>query len=592
MTFQKLTLTLCAGLSLCALTGAQAQVDIPPPPPNLGPLPTGPAQPPAPLPFPGPPIRELPRPEVLPATAGATVITVDAAADRHLISPLIYGVAYASKEQLQALHVPLNRSGGNGTTRYNWKLNASNHAADWYFESSSEKSAIPGESADTFVADSKAGDAAPMLTVPMLGWVAKLGPNRETLAAFSVAKYGPQEKSDPSHPDFGNGVKPDGKTNITGNDPNDANVPATPEFQRGWLEHLTSKWGKSAAGGIGYYLMDNEPALWNSTHRDAHPKGATMQEVLDDTLAYATLVKSIDPAALTLGPEEWGWNGYIYSGADEQYGADHHWNGTFPDRAAHGGMDYLPWLLDQLHKHDAKTGKRLLDYFTVHIYPQGGDYTDDVTPKIMALRNRSTRALWDPNYTDESWVNAKIGLIPRLKKWVAAYYPGTKIGITEYNWGAEKSLSGATAQADIWGIFGREGLDLATRWTTPDIASPTFKAMQMYRNYDGKQSSFGSISVADHVPDPDTLSSFAAVRQSDGALTVIVVNKALDAPTPVSLALAHFGGVSAAQVWQLAGNGTIAHLADDAVRGGHLAATLPAQSVTLFVLPAKKAAGH
>ena len=87
-----------------------------------------------------------------------------------------------------------------------------------------------------------------------------------------------------------------------------------------------------------------------------------------------------------------------------------------------------------------------------------------------------------------------------MKKWVAAYYPGTKIGITEYNWGADGSLSGATAQADVWGIFGREGLDLATRWTTPDSASPTFKALQIYRNYDGKKSSFGSISVSDRVP--------------------------------------------------------------------------------------------
>ena len=185
-------------------------------------------------------------------------------------------------------------------------------------------------------------------------------------------------------PDAGNGLKPDGKTEITGSDPNDANLPATPDFQRGWLEHLTTKWGKAAGGGVGYYLLDNEPALWNSTHRDAHPQGATMTEVLNDSISYATLIKSLDPAAQVLGPEEWGWNGYIYSGADEQYGAAHHWDGTFPDRAAHGGMDYLPWLLNQVHKHDAKTGKRLLDYFTVHIYPQGGDGGDDVSPNIEA----------------------------------------------------------------------------------------------------------------------------------------------------------------------------------------------------------------
>jgi len=584
----KLTLTLCAGLGLSAVIGATAQVDLPPPPPVLAPIPNtapapgAPALPPA-FPPPGAPMR----PDVGPPP---TLISVDATAERHDISPLIYGVAFANKDQLTGLNVTLNRSGGNATTRYNWQQNASNHASDWYFESIAKKSATPGESADTFVADTKAAGAQPMLTVPILGWVAKVGPNRETLAAFSVAKYGPQEKTDQYRPDAGNGVKPDGKTNITGNNPEDANQRATPAFQRGWLEHLTTKWGKAGKGGVPYYFLDNEPSLWNSTHRDVHPQGNTLEELRDDMISYATMIKSVDPAAQVLGPEEWGWPGYIYSGADQQYRGAHNYQGQ-PDRDAHGGLEAMPWLLTQFRTHDQKTGKRLLDYLTVHLYPQGGDGGNDVSPSIQALRNRSTRALWDPNYTDESWIKDKIMLIPRLKKWVQASYPGTKIGITEYNWGAEGSMSGATAQADIWGIFGREGLDLATRWTTPASGSPTFKAMQMYRNYDGQKSAFGSISVSDHISNPDTLASFAAVRRSDGALTVMVINKALSGETPVSLAVSHFGGTTA-QVWQLASAGTsaaITHLPDASLAGSRLAATLPAQSVTLYVIPARKA---
>ena len=88
------------------------------------------------------------------------------------------------------------------------------------------------------------------------------------------------------------------------------------------------------------------------------------------------------------------------------------------------------------------------------------------------LRNQSTRQFWDSNYVDPSWINSVIMLIPRMSNWVSTYYPGTKIGITEYNWGAEPYMSGATAQADILGIFGRQGLDLATRWTTPDSTPP------------------------------------------------------------------------------------------------------------------------
>jgi len=517
-----------------------------------------------------------------------TTITVDAAANRHPISPLIYGVAFASARQLQELNAPLNRSGGNAESMYNWQLNAGNHAADWYFESIADSSPVPGERQDTFVAQSRAGGAEPLLTVPMIGWVANLGPNRQTLWSFSVSKYGPQQKTAPDHPDAGNGVRLDGKTNVTGNDPNDANVPSNVGFEQGWVQHLIGKWGKAGSGGVRYYIMDNEPMLWNSTHRDAHPDPVSDDEYFNDFINYSKMVKAQDPNALVLGPELWGWPAYFYSALDNDYRGKHGWQGH-PDMDAHGGLNFLPWFLSEMSKHDKEVGKRRLDYVTVHIYPQGGDGGDDVSPKIQALRNRSTRSLWDPNYKDESWINDTIMLIPRLKKWVAQYYPGTKIGITEYNWGAEKSMNGATTQADLLGIFGREGLDLATRWTTPDENTPTFQAMQIYRNYDGNKSGFGDTSVLDNAPNPDDISSFAAIRSSDKALTVMVINKQVVA-APITVNLSHFSAGSSAQVWQLAANGAgsaITHQPSVTIAADQIQARLPAQSVTLFIVPAK-----
>jgi hypothetical protein len=55
-----------------------------------------------------------------------------------------------------------------------------------------------------------------------------------------------------------------------------------------------------------------------------------------------------------------------------------------------------------------------------------------------------------------------------MLQWVATNYPGTKTAITEYNWGALNDITGAIAQADLLGIFGREGLDLATIWSPPN----------------------------------------------------------------------------------------------------------------------------
>jgi hypothetical protein len=179
-------------------------------------------------------------------------------------------------------------------------------------------------------------------------------------------------------------------------------------------------------------------------------------------------------------------------------------------------------------------------------------------------------------------------LIPRMRNWVATNYPGTKIGITEYNWGADDFMNGATAEADILGIFGRESLDLATRWTAPNAGTPAYNAFKFYRNYDGNKSTFGDVNAHCVVPNPDELSAFSAVRSSDGALTVMVINKDLTNETPALISITNFSGKTTAQVWQMtaAHTNAILRLADVSVTSGVISNSLPPQSVTLFIVPA------
>ena len=514
----------------------------------------------------------------------AVTVSVDANANRHAISPLIYGVAYGTSTTLADLNSPLNRYGGNNSSRYNWQLNADNKDFDWYFESIADTSAVAGERGDTFISQSKGANAQAMITVPMLDWVAKLGANRGKLASFSQAKYGAQTGNDSQwYPDAGNGVLKSTGANVTGNDPNDANVASSTTYQQGWVQHLLTQWGPASGTGLKYYILDNEHSIWQSTHRDVHPVGATMDEIRQRMIDYATMIKGVDPSALVVGPEEWGWSGYFYSGYDQQYGAAHNWC-CYPDRAAHSNWDYLPWILDQLHQNEVATGKRLLDVFSVHWYPQGGEFGNDVSTTMQQLRNKSTRSLWDPNYIDATWINDKVMLIPRIRNWVATYYPGLQTAITEYNWGAEAYINGATTQADIYGIFGREALDMATRWTTPDPSTPTYKAMKIYRNYDGNKSAFGETSVTAAVPNPDNLSAFAATRASDGAMTVMVISKVLSGSTPVTVSMANFAASGVAQAWQLTSTNAITRLTDVSFAGSSFTATVPAQSITLYVV--------
>jgi hypothetical protein len=529
---------------------------------------------------------------VVSGTNAPVSISINASSNRIPISPLIYGVAFASSSSvLQDLNAPLHRSGGNGTTTYNWQINAWNHAADWYFESIAESSSAAGDDGDDFITTSKNGGAQAMLTIPMIGWVAKLGPGRASLASYNTNKYGPQTATDPWFPAAGNGVSLATGLDITTNDPTDANLPADTNFQAGWVQHLTNQWGTATNGGLVYYIMDNEWSLWQSTHRDIHPVGPTMDEVFTNYCNYATMVKGIDPNALVAGPEEWSWPGYLYSGYDQQWSGVHKDYNTahYPDRIAHGGQDFGPWFLSQAQQRSQTAGQRLLDIFTLHCYPQEGSVSGNaVDSATELLRNQSTRVFWDTNYVDPSWINSVIALIPRMRSWVTTNYPGTKIGITEYNWGAEPYINGATAQADILGIFGREGLDLATRWTTPDPSTPTYKAMKMYRNYDGNKSTFGDTSILTVVPSPDNLSAFGAVRTSDRAMTLMVINKDLNNATPITANITNFANSGTAQAWQLTAGDVITRLADVTYADGTLSNTLPAQSITLFVLPTAK----
>jgi hypothetical protein len=520
-------------------------------------------------------------PAAMHAHAPAVTIAIDATANVHAINPQVYGVAFASTDDLKALNAPLNRMGGNAMTTYNWSLNAENLAADWYFESYPQQSSTPGEQADTFVSTSQAAGAQPMLTVPLIGWVANLGASRAILPSFSVTKYGAQCATDPYDGDAGDGVKTDCVTDLTGNDPHDSYVKDSPDREQRWIKHLIATWGTSAQGGVPYYLMDNEASIWFSTHRDAHPVGPHAIEYRDKVLAESAKVKSLDPNALVLAPEEWGWEGYFYSGYDQQYAAEHGYR-RFPDHnKEQHGMDYIPWLLSQW-----KTSGHPVDVVSVHFYPQGGEFSNDVSTAMQLLRNRSTRQLWDPNYVSESWINAVVELIPRMKGWVSGnYWSGTPVALTEYNWGAEDHINGATTQADVYGIFGQQGIDMGTRWTVPASNTPTYKAMQMYRNYDGQDSTFGDTSVSATVPDPDILSAFAALRASDGSLTVMVINKDLSNAASITMTLAHFAQSGTAQVYQLTSANVIQRLANVAWSNGMLSDAEPAQSITLYILP-------
>jgi hypothetical protein len=521
----------------------------------------------------------LPTPTTSPPGAGPD-LSVDAAANRHAISPYIYGMNFASEAIASDLNLPVRRWGGNSTSRYNWQNDTTNTGSDWYFENVPEDEGA----SDSFVDQNLRTGTQTLLTVPLIGWVAKSRPNGHPYdCGFKISKYGNQQSYDSWDTDCGNGILSNG-TSITENDPLDTSVAITPAFVTSWINHLTGTYGSGTSGGVMFYDLDNEPMLWNSTHRDVHQNPTSYDELRDRTWVYASAIKAADPSARTLGPVLWGWCAYFYSALDGC--------GPDTDYSSHGNLHFVPWYLQQMHTYEQVHGVRILDYLDLHYYPQANGVSLSTAGNTVtqALRLRSTRSLWDPTFADESWIadvqdGPYVNLIPRMHQWVADNYPGTKLAITEYNWGGLESINGALAQADVLGIFGREGLDLATLWGPPEITQPGMYAFRMYRNYDGQGSTFGETSLQAASADQDQLAIYASERTSDGALTLMVINKTTQTLVS-SMALSHFSPAASAHVFRYSSLNlnSIVQVNDQPVTDSGFTASFPPNSITLFVI--------
>ena len=545
------------------------------------------------------------------AAAGSPALNVDAAAGRRAISPYIYGMHYTTEAFAAEVRLPVRRWGGNDTSRYNWQIDLSNNGYDWYFENNRPRDL----SADQFVARDRRTRTRTIMTIPMAGWVAKNDPQAcgfsTTIYDYQPLPYlnGVPATDEQWRPQCGTGIVAyEGAGDkrrpifLTGNNPADTSTPVGPQFVQNWVAHLVGRFGTAAQGGVRYYNLDNEPDLWHETHPDIRPDPMTYDELRDRTIQYAAAIKRADPSAKTLGPVSFGWEGYFWSAYDMQEARKNGYK-SFPDRAAHGNTPLVAWYLQQMRAYEQANGVRLLDYLDLHVYPKNGVALRDAGDAAMqAKRLRSTRSLWDPTYRDESYIGEDkhpvnmryVRLIPRMRDWVRQNYPGTKLAITEYNWGALDHINGALAQADILGIFGREGVEIATLFDTPHgdrggkltPTSPGAYAFRMYRNYDGAGRGFGETGVRARSDNQDRLAVYAALRKSDGALTLMIVNKTNGALTsPVGVA--NFAAGAKAQVFRYSAANLrgIVRQADQSVTQTGFSATFPAASITLVVIP-------
>jgi fibronectin type 3 domain-containing protein len=502
------------------------------------------------------------------APATSVQVTIDVLSNRHPISPYVYGGNYpASNVYIADSGTTLVRWGGNASSTYNWQLYTYNSDNDYFFEDftfcglGGYSPGAPCTDSDSlmFIRDVKAAGSNPLMTMVMLPWVAKSAespgapPSGNGDWSYSVAKYGAQCAVDAFNIDAGDGLKTDCSTRLTA-DPNDAYVPLLDDqnttcpaggdcvYRNAWAAALATVFGSAPH----FYDMDNEIDIWGSTHFDIHPNPSAYDELSSVYLTEATNLKTWDPAAIRFGPVSCCW--WFY------------WNGANSnDKGMHGGVDFLPWWLNEVYWQDQIAGARSLDVFDIHAYPDGPSTTGYTQAQLQALAVRIYRDYWDPTYVSESsTINQQYTTyiepdktipfrIPRLRAIVNMIYPGTPLSITEWSaaFAGESDFSTALGDADAYGILGRERVYLASRWGAPLSTNPNYQALKLFTNYDGALHGFEAISVADtNSGDPDLFSSYAAVNSAGNTMTVLVLNKDPQNPASVQFTLNHFNAAT------------------------------------------------
>jgi len=492
---------------------------------------------------------------------------IDSTKDKQAISPFIYGINFHDFSARPA-NIPLTREGGNRWSAYNWENNASNAGTDWLNQNDSylSDSNEPGRAITDTIDDAFAHKAAALITIPILGYVAAdKSPGGDVVGTpnYLTAR-------------FKSCVPAKGAAFSLTPNTSDGAV-----YQDEFVNFLDKKYpgARTDPSKTILYSLDNEPDLWSSTHFRIHPAQATYAEMVSKTTSYAAAIKAVVPEAIVLGPVNYGWMGMV----------------NLQDAPDANGRDFLDHFLQQMAAAEVSKGKRLLDVLDVHWYPEAqgdGARISDVNDGTAATaRMDAPRSLWDPAYTETSWITqystlGPIKLLPRLKDKITAHYPGTRLSISEYYYGGGMHISGGVAQADVLGVFGREGLFAATLWPMTNSFDYVKGGFEMYRNFDGTNGSFGDTSIKAGNSDAVRTSVYASVDQGKPNRMVLVMINRTGSARSAAIQIWHTKRFNTAQVYQLTSAGSAPQAAGtiNLSQTNALQYSLPAYSVTTMVL--------
>ncbi|MFN7160310.1 MAG: glycoside hydrolase family 44 protein [Candidatus Gracilibacteria bacterium] len=492
-----------------------------------------------------------------PVPTGGLVIEVDPTKDRKEISPYIYG------SNILETGGNLFRLGGNRWTAYNWTNNASNAGTDWGPNSSDgylSESTSPGQAVKEQVLKFFAKSADALITIPIVDYVSA---DKNGLVYDKALDSNKRWIRNLAQPDsfYPNGVRQDL-----------------------FLQWLKAAFKDQLAQGRKIFIsLDNEPGLWSSTHPLVHSAKVTYEEIAERSIRFAKMIKDVMPDTLVFGAVSYGFNEFE----------------TLQDAPDKNGRNYVEYFLSAMKTAEDQAGKRLVDVLDLHWYPEarggGRRITEnngaDQSKGEIEARLQAPRSLWDQTYVEDSWIskdylgNKPVNLLSYIKSKIDNKYPGTKMSFTEYNYGGANHISGALAQADVLGIFGKYGVFAANYWplSTIDQSSYIQGAFDLFLNYDGKGARVGTTSILATNPNTHDLSVYG-FSDSSNKYYLLVINKT-SSPQSISSKFKNIQNMSQVNVYQLTSASLSIKAAESiTVVNNQINYSLPAMGATLFVV--------
>lgn len=507
---------------------------------------------------------------------------------RKSVSPYIFGVnsQFRTEEYLYDADAGSARQGGNRFSGYNWENNFSNagrdyqHYSDQYLiDYNKDLLNIPGAPAIGF-AEEAAEKNGPykVTTIQMAGYVSADDDGAVTEDEIAPSARWKEVKAAKGS-EFS--MTPDTTDDYV--------------YMDEYVNYLVQTLGDaSTATGYQAYNLDNEPALWASTHARMHPSKVTCEEIVSKSIEYSSAIKAVDPKAEIFGLALFGIGAYTtFSDAPDwaEHSEDYDW--------------FISYYLDEMRKAEEEYGKRLIDVIDVHYYSEAKgqcrvtECTDHSHTDCIEARLQSPRTLYDGTYIEKSWIGdyqqKYLPILPTINKSIDIYYPGTKLAITEYNLGGGDHISGAVSHADLLGVFAENGVYCANMWSLSSDFSYQLSAIDLYTNYDGKGSAFGDTLVESETSDMVKATSYASINGSDASkVTMVLTNKSLTETQNATVTLNSDANYTSAKVYGITGDSSEIQLLStvDSIENNSFTIEVPALSVVQIEINADEYTIH